>query len=105
MVLSREIRLLVYTYMKQIICEKILTNWNVTALLKLILFTSKVDLSCQKPLLLENPHIVVATPVRALLHLKSKNLSLKNSLEMLVIDEADLMFSLGYENDVKDVLK
>lgn len=65
----------------------------------------QVDASIQKPLLLENPHIIVATPVRALLHLKSNNLSLKKSLEMLVIDEADLMFSLGYENDVKDVLK
>lgn len=65
----------------------------------------QVDVSIQKPLLLENPQIVVATPVRALLHLKSSNLSLKKSLDMLVIDEADLMFSLGYENEVKEVLK
>ncbi|CAK9187251.1 unnamed protein product, partial [Ilex paraguariensis] len=64
----------------------------------------QVDVSIQKPLLLENPQIVVATPVRALLHLKSSNLSLKKSLDMLVIDEADLMFSLGYENEVKEVL-
>lgn len=29
------------------------------------------------------------------------NLDLKESLELLVIDEADLVFSFGYEDDVK----
>ncbi len=56
-------------------------------------------------MLVDQPDIIVATPVRALLHMKSENLSLKNSLEMLVIDEADLMLSSGYEEEVKEVLK
>lgn len=62
-------------------------------------------MAAQRPLLTEKPDIVVATPARALLHLKAKSLTLVHSLEMLVIDEADLMFSFGYEVDVKEVLK
>lgn len=30
---------------------------------------------------------------------------MKESLEILVIDEADLMLSFGYEDDVKNVLR
>ena len=35
----------------------------------------------------------------------TQSLHLKESLEMLVVDEADLVFSYGYEDDVKAVLK
>ncbi|XP_054259004.1 probable ATP-dependent RNA helicase DDX56 [Macrosteles quadrilineatus] len=65
----------------------------------------QVEVVAQKPLLVERPDVVIATPARALLHLNTKSLSITNSLEMLVIDEADLMFSFGYEDDVKEVLK
>uniref|UniRef100_A0A1B6GXX6 RNA helicase n=1 Tax=Cuerna arida TaxID=1464854 RepID=A0A1B6GXX6_9HEMI len=65
----------------------------------------QLDIEAQRPLLIERPDIVVATPARALLHLRAKSLSLKNSLETLIIDEADLMFSFGYEDDVREVLK
>nr|CAD7405576.1 unnamed protein product [Timema poppensis] len=61
------------------------------------------DVVVQRPLLVERPDVVVATPNRALLHLKANNLDLK-TLEILVIDEADLVFSFGYEEEVKDVL-
>ncbi|XP_046385080.1 probable ATP-dependent RNA helicase DDX56 [Ischnura elegans] len=64
----------------------------------------QVEMACQRPLLMELPDIVIGTPSRVLAHLKAKNLSLKNSLEILVIDEADLVFSFGYENDLKEVL-
>ena len=36
---------------------------------------------------------------------RTQSLHLKESLEMLVVDEADLVFSYGYEDDVKAVLK
>jgi ATP-dependent RNA helicase DDX56/DBP9 len=55
--------------------------------------------------LVERPDIVVATPLRALTHLKARNLNLKDSLEILVVDEADLVFSFGYEFEVKEVLR
>ncbi|XP_043485007.1 probable ATP-dependent RNA helicase DDX56 [Leptopilina heterotoma] len=63
------------------------------------------DLNVQKPLLLRCPDIVVGTPGRTLQHINAGNLNLKNSLETLIIDEADLVFSFGYEDEVKGVLK
>lgn len=64
----------------------------------------QVDLNVQKPLLIEKPDIVIGTPARILQHLKEKNLDVKESLEILVIDEADLIFSFGYEDEIKEVL-
>ena len=64
----------------------------------------QVDLSAQKPLLAEKPDIVVGTPSRLLQHLKANNVKLKQSLETLIIDEADLIFSFGYEDEIKNLL-
>jgi hypothetical protein len=58
-----------------------------------------------RPMLMEKPDIIVATPTRALAHIKAGNLNLKQSLELLIIDEADLLFSFGYEDDVKGILR
>lgn len=60
-------------------------------------------LNVQKPLLTEKPDIVVGTPARVLMHLKNGNLDLKKSLEVLVIDEADLIFSFGYKDEVNEL--
>lgn len=54
---------------------------------------------------MEKPDIVVGTPTRILAHIQAGNLSIKDTLEMLVIDEADLVFSFGYEDDVKAIIK
>ncbi|KAG7190638.1 hypothetical protein KM043_006720 [Ampulex compressa] len=64
----------------------------------------QIDLNAQKPILTEKPDIVVTTPSRLLQHLKAGNLIVKRSLETLIIDEADLIFSFGYEDDIKSVL-
>ncbi|KAF2896811.1 hypothetical protein ILUMI_09363 [Ignelater luminosus] len=64
----------------------------------------QVDLSVQRPLLVEKPDIVVGTPARTLQHIKAGNLNLKESLEMIVIDEADLVFSFGYEAELKQLM-
>ncbi|XP_011641120.1 probable ATP-dependent RNA helicase DDX56, partial [Pogonomyrmex barbatus] len=64
----------------------------------------QIDLNAQKLLLTEMPDIIVVTPGRLLQHLKAKNLILKYSLDTLIIDEADLLFSFGYEKDIKAVL-
>jgi len=58
----------------------------------------------QKPLLNLSPDIIIATPARALLHLQAKNILL-NKLQTIVIDEADLVFSFGFEEEVKEVIK
>ncbi len=66
--------------------------------------SAQVSTAAQRPLLADLPDIVIGTPSRALLHMKEGNLNLKESLKMLVIDEADLIFSFGYEEDVRGVL-
>lgn len=64
----------------------------------------QVELNIQKPMLTEKPDIIVSTPARASQHIKCNNLDVKKSLEVLVIDEADLVFSFGYENEIKQLL-
>ncbi|XP_072177180.1 probable ATP-dependent RNA helicase DDX56 [Diadema setosum] len=66
--------------------------------------SGQVDLSAQRPLLMERPDIVLGTPSRILAHIQAKNLSLRDSLEILVIDEADLVFSFGHEADMRALL-
>lgn len=44
---------------------------------------------------------MVSTPAKILAQLKAENVFLKNTLETLVIDEADLLFSFGFENDLR----
>ncbi|XP_051540691.1 probable ATP-dependent RNA helicase DDX56 [Myxocyprinus asiaticus] len=66
--------------------------------------SGKADLSAQKPILMEKPDIVVGTPSRVQCHITAQNLQLHSSLEMLVIDEADLLFSFGFEADLKSLL-
>lgn len=53
---------------------------------------------------MEKPDVVVGTPSRVLAHLNAKNLVLNSSLETLVVDEADLLFSFGFEADLKNLL-
>lgn len=66
--------------------------------------SGKADVSAQRPILMEKPDVVVATPSRLLAHLSAQNLVLHSSLEMLVVDEADLLFSFGFEADLKNSL-
>ena len=54
---------------------------------------------------MEKPDIVIGTPSRILGHIQASNLHLKETLELLVIDEADMVFSFGYEHDIKTLLR
>ena len=74
-------------------------------IIKCVDLTAKADPTAQKHLLTQKPDIIVSTPARILSHLNQKNIIVKESLETLVIDEADLMFSFGFENDLKGVLE
>ena len=56
-------------------------------------------------MLAEKPDIVIGTPSRLLAHIQAENLDIKTSLEMIVIDEADLVFSFGYEENVRAILR
>jgi len=54
--------------------------------------------------LLEHPHIVVATPGRAIDHLERKTLDFSH-LKVLVMDEADEMLKMGFQEDLERLLK
>lgn len=66
--------------------------------------SSSGDMHIQKSLLADKPDMVVATPSRALAHLKAGNMKLKDDLAVMVVDEADLVFSFGYEDEIKELL-
>ncbi|KAJ2716102.1 ATP-dependent DNA/RNA helicase [Coemansia spiralis] len=61
-------------------------------------------LHMQAPLLAEQPDVVVSTPAKIMKHLVSRSIDLSQSLETLVIDEADLVLSFGYEDDIKGIV-
>ncbi|MBI5023077.1 MAG: DEAD/DEAH box helicase [Candidatus Magasanikbacteria bacterium] len=49
------------------------------------------------------PHIIVSTPGRLIDHLQNKNISLKK-VKMIVMDEADRMFDIGFLPQIKQIL-
>ncbi|KAM8794601.1 putative ATP-dependent RNA helicase DDX56 [Eudromia elegans] len=62
------------------------------------------DVGAQRPLLMEKPDVVVGTPARVLAHVAARTLALRPSLELLVLDEADLLLSFGFGEDLKALL-
>lgn len=65
---------------------------------------SKQEIERQEASLRDQPKVIVATPAGILAHLRSKALHLK-SVETLVVDEADLVLSFGYSNDIAEIAK
>ncbi|KAF7944592.1 uncharacterized protein EAE97_005225 [Botrytis byssoidea] len=66
--------------------------------------TQRVSDAVQRSLLADSPDIVIATPARASLNANTSALSLAN-LTHMVIDEADLVLSYGYDGDLQNVAK
>lgn len=62
------------------------------------------ELTISRSLLSEKQDIIVSTPSRALVHINTSK-SLTSQLTHLVIDEADLVLSYGYEDDIQGVSK
>ena len=56
----------------------------------------------QRSLLAECPELVIATPARAAQNIQCSALSLEN-VTHLVIDEADLILSYGYDEDLRAI--
>jgi ATP-dependent RNA helicase DDX56/DBP9 len=69
---------------------------------KVVNLAHKVSDAVQKSFLASGPQIVIATPARAVYHMKDRSLSV-DKLAHLVIDEADLVLSYGHENDLKHI--
>ncbi|KAE8619007.1 hypothetical protein XENTR_v10009565 [Xenopus tropicalis] len=66
--------------------------------------SGQADISAQRPILMEKPDIVVGTPSRVLTHMTQQTICVRDTLQALVIDEADLVFSFGFEEDLKNLL-
>lgn len=49
----------------------------------------------QRAMLRDRPDVIVATPAGLLMHLRKGDVTLKDSMETLVVDEADLVLSFG----------
>ena len=71
-------------------CDRVVTSVNIG---------QQVSDHVQMSLLSDHPSIIVATPSRALHHVNNRNIDVQ-SLKYLVIDEADLVLSYGYEEDL-----
>lgn len=50
-----------------------------------------------------HPHIIIATPGRLVDHLQQKNITL-NQVTVLVLDEADRMFDIGFAPQIKRII-
>lgn len=53
------------------------------------------DLARQTAMLRDSPDVIVATPAGLLAHIRNGDVNLKESVESLVVDEADLVLSFG----------
>lgn len=72
--------------------------------IRILNLTQKIPDAVQRSLLADLPDIVVTTPARASLNLNTSALSLQN-LAYIVVDEADLVLSYGYDEDLQNVAK
>ena len=66
--------------------------------------THKVPDAVQRSLLADSPDIVIATPARASANISNSALS-TDRLTCLVIDEADLVMSYGYKDDLRNTAR
>lgn len=51
-----------------------------------------------------NPHVIIATPGRLVDHLQQRTCSL-NDIEIVVLDEADRMFDIGFAPQIKKIME
>ncbi|KAF4591399.1 ATP-dependent RNA helicase DBP9 [Ophiocordyceps camponoti-floridani] len=69
-----------------------------------IKLTDKLSDAVQRSLLSTSPDVVISTPARAWHHVKAGNSALDlSSLSYLVLDEADLLLSYGYDKDLESL--
>ncbi|XDG00541.1 hypothetical protein ABKA04_000156 [Annulohypoxylon sp. FPYF3050] len=70
--------------------------------IKVSKLSDKLSDAAQRAVLSDSPDVVVATPSRAWHNIKNSALSLER-LTHLVLDEADLVLSYGYDEDLQNV--
>lgn len=55
--------------------------------------------------LIPSADLLIGTPAKMLAHINNKTFDMKSKMNYFVIDEADLMLSFGYENDLNILVK
>ncbi|PHH61622.1 hypothetical protein CDD81_8137 [Ophiocordyceps australis] len=70
--------------------------------IKAVKLTDKLSDAAQRSLLSTRPDIIISTPARAWNHVKSNDAILAK-LSCLVLDEADLLLSYGYNEDLENL--
>lgn len=59
------------------------------------------ELTRQKAMLRDRPDVIVATPAGLLTHIRNGDVQLKESMDTLVVDEADLVLSFGAFEEIE----
>ena len=72
-----------------------------TNLILLLLFLLGIDMVSQAVVLARRPHIIIATPGRLVDHLEHTRGFSLSALKYLVLDEADRMLGLDFEEEVR----
>ncbi|OGD32490.1 hypothetical protein A3C91_02565 [Candidatus Azambacteria bacterium RIFCSPHIGHO2_02_FULL_52_12] len=72
--------------------------------LQTVVLIGGASLYQQKMMLKRNPHIVIATPGRLLDHMRQRNVDVSDA-HILVLDEADRMFDMGFMPQINEILK
>ena len=87
---TRELARQVYKYCQQL---------SVHTAIRAGIITGGENFKYQKSMIRKNPEIIIATPGRLLEHIEKTTIDL-NSLQFLVLDEADRMLDMGFSDDV-----
>ncbi|KAK9696528.1 DEAD/DEAH box helicase [Popillia japonica] len=93
---TRELGVQVYQVSKQL---SQFTNIDIA------LSVGGLDLKVQENMLRKNPDIVIATPGRLIDHLKSTPSFSLDSIEILILDEADRMLDEFFAEQMKEIIK
>ena len=84
------------------VLQKLATFTDVTAAL---VCGGKRDLKVQETALRSCPDVVVGTPGRVLDHLRNSHLVSVDLLDVLVLDEADRLLELGFQQEIEELLR
>ena len=78
---------------------------NKYAKVEAVLAIGASSIQKQEAALRNNPDLVICTPGRVVdLLLNSRSIGIED-LEMLILDEADKLLELGFENEIKEILR
>ena len=104
---TKELALQVTAFLQSMLayCEDVVTCVNVSTGSKVLQRCEcrRSTLLISRNLIEEVPDIIVATPSRLLSLLQSQSISLAH-LSFLAIDEADLLLSYGYKEDMEQIV-